>query len=61
MSKKKKSMGREFQIAYTLPKIMHDYMQTIASAENMTVQKLSRRVVMIFINDYIKEMQNGRE
>jgi len=52
-------MGREFQVAYTLPKIMFSYMQSIASAEGMNIQKLSRAVIMDFINSYIQDMKSG--
>jgi len=51
-------MGREFQISYTLPKILFDYMLTISQAEQTTIQRLSRKIIIRYINDYIKELRS---
>ncbi len=57
MSKKRKQRGREFFVNYTLPKILYDYLITISQAEGLTMQKMSRRVIIDFINDYIKNIK----
>ncbi len=58
---KRKGYGRENQINYTLPYVVFNYLQTISQAEGMTMQKMSRRVIIDFVNDYIKNMQRGRK